>query len=99
MNTERMYSVLLEPHFSEKMSIVGEAHNQYGFKVALDATKAEIKQAVEALFSVSVDKVTTVNVKGKTKRAAGGRSIRGKRWKKAYVRVSDGQEIDFMVVD
>ena len=98
MNQERVYTVLLEPHFSEKMSIKGDEANQYGFKVARDATKAEIKEAVETLFGVSVDKVTTLNVKGKVKRGFRGMS-RKKDWKKAYVRVAGGQELDFMVTD
>jgi large subunit ribosomal protein L23 len=98
MNRERLYTVLLEPHFSEKVSILGDQSNQYGFKVATDATKAEIKEAVEELFKVSVERISTVNVKGKVKRTARGKS-RGKNWKKAYVRVAQGQEIDFMVSD
>jgi large subunit ribosomal protein L23 len=98
MNQERVFTVLLEPHFSEKVSIQGEQSNAYGFKVARDATKAEIKQAVETLFRVSVDKVTTLNVKGKNKRNFRGIS-RKKNWKKAYVRVAAGQELDFMVTD
>ncbi len=98
MNPERVFTVLLEPHFSEKVSIQGDVSNQYGFKVARDATKAEIKEAVEALFGVTVDKVTTLNVKGKRKRTFRGFS-RKKDWKKAYVRVAEGQELDFMVTD
>ena len=98
MNQERLFTVLLEPHFSEKVSNQGELSNQYGFKVARDASKAEIKEAVETLFGVSVDKVTTLNVKGKNKRTARGVS-RTKNWKKAYVRVAAGQDIDFMVTD
>jgi len=98
MNQERLYTVLVEPHFSEKVAGLGEKQNQYGFKVARDATKTEIKTAVETLFKVSVEGVTTVNVKGKSKRTARGMS-RKKDWKKAYVRVAQGQEIDFMVTD
>ncbi len=98
MNQERLYTVLLEPHFSEKVSLLGDRSNQYGFKVARDATKAEIKEAVERLFKVTVENVSTVNVKGKVKRTIRGTS-RSKNWKKAYVRVADGQEIDFMVTD
>ena len=98
MNQERLFTVLLEPHFSEKVSGLGEKHNQYGFKVAGDATKPEIKEAVEKLFKVTVEGVSTANVKGKVKRTARGMS-RKKNWKKAYVRVAAGQEIDFMVTD
>jgi large subunit ribosomal protein L23 len=98
VNQERLYTVLVEPHFSEKVSVQGELSNQYGFKVAKNATKAEIKEAVETLFGVRVAGVTTLNVKGKRKRTASGVS-RKKDWKKAYVRVADGQELDFMVTD
>ena len=99
MNQERLYTVLLEPHFSEKMSVQGDESNQYGFKVAGNATKAEIKEAVETLFGVTVDKVTTLNVKGKVKRSFRGGVSRKKNWKKAYVRVAQGQELDFIVTD
>ena len=98
ISQERMFTVLVEPHFSEKAAVVGDQSNQYAFKVAVDATKAEIKAAVEKLFSVSVIGVSTLNVKGKVKRTARGQS-RKKNWKKAYVRVASGQDIDFSVVD
>lgn len=98
MNQERLYTVLVEPHFSEKVALLGDRSNQYGFKVARDATKAEIKEAVETLFKVTVEGVSTMNVKGKVKRTMRGVS-RGRSWKKAYVRVAEGQEIDFMVTD
>ena len=98
MNQERLYAVLLEPHFSEKVAVLGEKNNQYGFKVAKDATKLEIKEAVETLFKVTVEGVSTANVNGKVKRTMRGMS-RKKSWKKAYVRVAQGQEIDFMVTD
>jgi large subunit ribosomal protein L23 len=98
MNQERVYTVLVEPHFTEKVSGLGDNSNQYAFKVATDATKAEIKEAVETLFQVSVENVSTLNVKGKRKSTQRGMS-RKKDWKKAYVRVSAGQDIDFMVTD
>ena len=98
MNSERLYTVLREPHISEKASIIGDESNQYAFKVDVTATKAEIKEAVETLFNVSVLGVTTANVKGKRKRTVRGIS-RKKNWKKAYVRVAEGQDIDFMVTD
>ena len=94
MNEERMYTILLEPHFSEKVAVLGDLSNQYAFKVARDASKPEIKAAVERLFDVRVKSVTTTNVKGKTKRTARG-VTRKKNWKKAYVRLADGQDIDF----
>ena len=98
MSSERMYTVLTAPHFTEKSSRLGEEANQYAFRVAVDATKAEIKQAVEALFGVSVSRVTTLNVKGKVKRNARG-TTRKKNWKKAYVRLAEGQDIDFGAVE
>lgn len=98
MNPERLYTVLREPHISEKVSILGDRANQYAFKVATDAKKAEIKEAVEQLFGVKVEKVTTANVKGKVKRNARG-VTRKKNWKKAYVTVQAGQELDYLVVD
>ncbi len=94
MNEERMYTILLAPHFSEKVAVLGDISNQYAFKVARDATKPEIKAAVEGLFDVRVESVTTTNVKGKTKRTARGMT-RKKNWKKAYVRLADGQDLDF----
>ena len=97
MNEERMYQVLLEPHLSEKVSLLGDSSNQYAFKVAKDATKPEIKQAVESLFEVSVVNVTTLNQKGKSKlNWRRGIKTRKKNWKKAYVRLVEGQEIDFV---
>ncbi len=68
MNPERVFTVLREPHISEKVSILGDKFNQYAFKVSTDATKAEIREAVETLFKVDVSKVTTANVKGKVKK-------------------------------
>ncbi len=94
MNNERLYKVLLGPHISEKSTNVGESGNQYVFKVATDANKREIKEAVEGLFEVNVEAVRTVLNKGKQRVF---RFRRGKRpdWKKAYVRVQEGQSIDF----
>ena len=94
MNQERVYTVLVEPHFSEKVSVQGEQSNQYGFKVAKDATKAEIKEAVETIYEVPVKKVTVMNVKGKVKRNIRGVSKRP-NWKKAYVSLEAGHDIDF----
>ena len=94
MNNERLMKVLLNPVVSEKSSNVADANGQYTFKVATDATKREIAKAVEKLFEVEVEAVQVVNVKGKQKRFG---MIRGKRsdWKKAYVRLKAGSEIDF----
>jgi large subunit ribosomal protein L23 len=95
MNQERLFKVLLAPHVSEKSQFVADAHNQVVFKVSRDATKPEIRQAVEFLFNVKVTEVTTVNVKGKRKRFG---ALQGRRsdWKKAYVSLAPGQEIDFL---
>ena len=98
MNQERIFTVLREPHISEKVSVLGEVANQYAFKVSVDATKAEIREAIETIFKVSVKNVSTVNVKGKTKKTARGMS-RKKNWKKAYVTVAQGQELDYMVAE
>lgn len=98
MNIERLYKVLLGPHISEKTTIAGEAANAYTFRVLPDATKPEIKAAVERLFEVSVRDVRTMNVKGKVKRTQRGLSRR-KSWKKAYVRLAEGHEIDFAPVE
>lgn len=93
MNKERLYTVLRAPHVSEKSTRVQGEGNQYVFKVATDATKPEIKAAVEMLFEVNVTNVTVANVKGKAKNF---RMRPGRRpdWKKAYVRLADGQTID-----
>jgi large subunit ribosomal protein L23 len=98
MNQERVFQVLLGPHVSEKAAIVGDASNQYVFKVAVDATKLEIRKSVEQLFKVKVNNVTTLKVKGKVKRNKHGFSTKP-TWKKAYVRLEQGQDIDFATVD
>ena len=92
---ERLLKVLKAPHISEKSTMVAEKLNTIVFKVATDATKAEIKAAVEKLFEVKVEAVRTLNVKSKTKRA-GARVGRRSDWKKAYVTLKAGQDIDFM---
>ncbi len=95
MNQERILTIIRGPHISEKTSIISELNNQVTFKVAIDATKPEIKEAIESLFDVQVKDVQVLKVKGKTKRAAGGRTRRRSDWKKAYIRLEQGQEIDF----
>ena len=97
MNQERIFKVLLAPHISEKAAIVGDAANQHVFKVATDAKKEEIRAAVEQLFGVKVSKVRTVNVNGKTKRQ-GARFGKRSDWKKAYVSLEQGHEIDLSAV-
>ncbi|MEJ2142799.1 MAG: 50S ribosomal protein L23 [Gammaproteobacteria bacterium] len=95
MSQERLMNVLLEPHISEKSSIVADQANQVVFKVAVDANKDEIKKAVELMFDVAVDRVQVTNMKGKTKRSANGMGRR-KNWKKAYVSLKEGQDINFI---
>lgn len=98
MSEERSYQIILSPHISEKATIVADENNQFVFKVVSDATKPEIKRAVEKLFSVKVKSVQTANVKGKQKKF--GRTI-GRRsgWKKAYVGLETGHDIDFAGVE
>ena len=93
MNQERIFQILKTPHISEKSAVLGDSANPAVFQVATDANKAEIKAAVEQLFDVKVADVRTVNMKGKTKRQG---FRRGKRsdWKKAYVSLEQGHEID-----
>ena len=98
MNQERIFQVLVGPHVSEKAAIAADENNQYVFKVAVDATKAEIKRSVEQLFKVEVDNVNTLKVKGKVKRNRYGFSTRP-TWKKAYVKLAQGQDIDFAVAE
>ena len=95
MNRERVFSVLVAPHVSEKATIVADKHKQIVFKVARDATKNEIKEAVEVLWNVKVASVQTLLVKGKVKRS--GR-FQGRRsgWKKGYVSLKEGFDIDFL---
>ena len=95
MNQARIYQVLMGPHISEKATIVAEGSQQVVFRVAKDATKPEIKSAVEELFNVKVKGVNIVNVKGKTKRTARGLGKRNDV-RKAYVCLAEGSEIDFL---
>ena len=92
MNQERVFKVLLGPHMTEKAAVAAE-NNQYVFKVASDATKPEIKKAVEALFGKKVDRVQVLNMKGKTKRAARGVGRRA-GYRKAYVTLAAGETIE-----
>lgn len=92
LTTERMYEVIVAPVITEKATLAGE-HNQVTFKVAKDATKPEIKAAVEKLFDVKVTAVNTLTVKGKTKRFR-GRLGRRSDWKKAVVSLAEGSSVD-----
>ena len=91
---EKLYKIILAPHVSEKSTMAAEQGNQIVFRVREDATKPEIKGAVEKLFEVEVDSVKVINVRGKMKYG----KHPGKRvnWKKAYVRLKPGHDIDFM---
>ena len=91
------HDIIRAPVITEKSTLVSE-HNQVIFKVARDASKPEIKAAVELMFKIKVDSVTVMNVHGKTRRF--GRTIGRKRsWKKAYVRLAAGQEINFAAAE
>ncbi len=98
MNAEKLLMVLREPHTSEKATIIAEKYKQYTFKVLKTATKHEIKNAVESLFNVKVEKVSLTNVKGKHKRF---KQTAGKRsdWKKAYVSLHPDYDIDLTVTE
>jgi large subunit ribosomal protein L23 len=95
MNQERLMQVLLAPQISEKATRLAEKNGQVIFRVAPDATKPEVKAAVELLFKVAVEAVQISNVKAKKKRAGRRAGIR-KGWKKAYVCLMPGQEINFV---
>ncbi|HJM02452.1 MAG TPA: 50S ribosomal protein L23 [Arenicellales bacterium] len=95
MNVERLHQVLRRPIVSEKSTNAADSGQQVVFEVLTDATKNEIKTAVESLFEVSVEGVQVINVRGKIKRFG---KTPGKRtnWKKAYVRLAEGDDIDFL---
>ena len=95
MNQQRLMQVLLAPQISEKATYVADKNEQVIFRVANDATKPEVKAAVELLFKVGVESVQIANVKGKQKRF--GRFMGSRKgWKKAYVCLKPGQEINFV---
>ena len=97
-NQERLMQVLIAPQVSEKSTFVGEKNNQFVFRVLQDATKPEIRAAVELMFKVEVNRVQTANTKGKEKRF--GRFVgRRRNWKKAFVSLKPGQEINFAAGD
>ena len=95
MNQQRLMQVLLAPQISEKATYVADKNEQVIFRVVMDATKPEVKAAVELLFKVSVESVQIANVKGKQKRFGRNMGSR-KNWKKAYVCLKPGQEINFV---
>jgi large subunit ribosomal protein L23 len=94
MNREQLMSVLIAPHVTEKTSLAMQNHNQYTFRVRRDASKIDIRKAIELMFDVKVAGVQVVNEPGKARRF--GRSVgRTQDWKKAYVSLSPGQTIDY----
>ena len=95
MNDAKLYNVIRAPLVSEKTARLQEVSNQYVFEVATTATKADIKIAVEKLFDVKVESVNVLNVKGKAK-AFKNRIGRRASWRKAYVKLAEGQSIDVM---
>jgi len=95
MNEQELYQILLSPHISEKATRIADQSQQFVFVVKPTATKKEIKAAVELAFDVNVESVRVTNVRGKVKRT--GRTVgRRNNWKKAYVRLQAGQDIDFL---
>jgi len=94
MNQERLLQVVLGPHVSEKSARLADQHRQVCFRVMRDATKAEIRAAVEKLFSVKVEAVTVSNQHGKLKRFGQSTGHR-QDWKKAFVTLAEGSDIDF----
>lgn len=98
MNNQRIMNVLLAPHVSEKGSLVGDKNHQYVFRVAPSATKPEIKKAVELFFKIEVTSVQVLNMKGKVKRFRQKIGHR-KSWRKAYVSLKAGQEINFTTAE
>jgi large subunit ribosomal protein L23 len=91
---EGLTSVLLAPHVTEKTSAALQQNNQYAFRVRRDATRTDVRRAVELMFEVKVEGVQVVNEIGKDRRF-GGRTGRTQDSKKAYVRVAQGQSIDY----
>jgi large subunit ribosomal protein L23 len=94
-NQERLMTVLLGPHVSEKTTDVADQYNQTVFKVRRDSTKKEVKKAVEMMFEVTVTGVQVVNCRGKIKRF-GQEWGQRQAWKKAYVTLAEGDNIDFL---
>ena len=96
MNDERLMSILIAPHVSEKSTRVADDHNQIAFRVRTDARKPEIRRAVEKMFNVEVESVSVLNVRGKSKGFRGRNRGRRPDWRKAYVRLKPGHDIDFI---
>ena len=97
-NAEQLMNVVLAPVVSEKSTFVADKNRQYVFRVSDDATKPQIKAAIELMFKTKVENVTVLNVHGKDRRF--GRTLgRRRNWKKAYVRLAEGQEINFAATE
>jgi large subunit ribosomal protein L23 len=94
-NQEKLMNVLLGPHVSEKAARIGDKHRQVVFRVRSDADKDAVRRAVEKMFEVKVEDVQIVNVRGKYKRF-GAKLGRRSDWKKAYVRLAPGSDINFV---
>ena len=92
---DQIRTILIEPHVSEKTTLLNQNSGQIAFKVRSDSNKKQIKKAVEEMFNVKVSSVKTVSVKGKKKRM-GMRSGKTNDWKKAYIKLEEGQNLDFM---
>jgi large subunit ribosomal protein L23 len=97
-NIDQLMNVVLAPVVSEKSTFVADKNRQYVFRVADDATKPQIKAAIELMFKTKVDGVTVLNVRGKERRF-GRLTGRRRNWKKAYVRLAEGQEINFAATE
>jgi large subunit ribosomal protein L23 len=97
-NAAQLMNVVLAPVVSEKSTFVADKNRQYVFRVADDATKPQIKAAIELMFKTKVDDVTVLNVRGKERRF-GRLTGRRRSWKKAYVRLAEGQEINFAATE
>ena len=93
-NTDKSLQTVLAPQITEKATMIADKNNQIAFKVTKDATKSEVKMAIETIFKVEVNAVNILNINGKTKRSRTGMGKRND-WKKAYVCLKPGQEINF----
>ena len=94
-SVDKSLQAILAPQITEKATMLADKLNQVAFKVTQDATKAQVKSAIESMFKVEVKSVNILNVNGKTKRAGSSYGKR-KNWKKAYVNLKPGQEINFV---
>jgi large subunit ribosomal protein L23 len=93
-NTDKSLQTVLAPQITEKATMIADKNNQIAFKVTKDATKSEVKMAIETMFKVEVNSVNIMNINGKIKRSRTGMGKRND-WKKAYVCLKPGQEINF----